>query len=846
MNSPGRAREAYVHRFDHYSAEARQALDIARSVATGLHHRVIGSEHLLCGVLEVGEPELLEVMSSQGASVTRIRRALDFIMGAGGRGSTSEPSLRPEIPKLLADAEDEAGVDGVATITTVHLLLALLHDTESIASGVLESFGVTYQGARAQVTKMLNSQPIDESDFAIGHAARYRRTPTLNMVSRDLTTAALNGELDPVIGRERELTQTMQTLTRRRKNNPVLVGAAGVGKTAIAEGLAQRVASGSVPEMLQNKRIVSLDVSLLTIGTKYRGDFEERLKAIVDEVVNSRDVILFIDELQALLGVGGAEGSIDAANLFKPILARGEIQVIGAATGDDFKKILDRDPALERRFQPIVVKEATVEETIAVLSGLRSRYESYHHVKLPDATLAAAARLSDRYIQDRSLPDKAVDLMDEAAARLRVGRSIIPKEALRLRDKLERLADLKQKAVRERRFEAAADLRDQEMSMRKQVAAAEEEWRRVRDEEEPTLTERDIAEVVSRWTGIPTAAPTDEEAQRWLHLDELLRQRVIGQDDAAHAVARAVRRGRADMRDPRRPMGSFLFAGPTGVGKTELARALANALFGSDEALIKLDMSEFMERHTAARLVGAPPGFVGYDQAGQLTEAVRRRPHSIVLFDEIEKAHPQVYDLLLQIFEDGMLTDAKGRKVDFKHTLIILTTNLGAREMSYRDGMGFRTADAAARKDDALRDAVMPAIERAFRPEFINRLDDIIVFHPLNRSDTRRILGLMLDEIQERLEPQGIKLRVTDSAQDLILARGFSEEYGARALRREAQARIEDALAGALLTGEVSEGNEVTIDLGDAPDTLTLRVSAEAVAIPRLGDAHTESSAPSH
>jgi ATP-dependent Clp protease ATP-binding subunit ClpC len=826
-----------VSRFDQYSVDARRSLGQARDIALRLQHRAIGGEHILCGIVEACDPGVMELLNNLGVSAARLQQALEYIMGRGIHGSIPEPTLRPEAKQALADAEAEANADGAVEVTSVHLLLGLLHNSEGIASVALESFGVTYERAKAQ-SKLIHASG-DRGSFALAHAARYRLTPTLNLVSRDLTSAALAGELDPMIGRESELTQVMQTLTRRRKNNPVLVGAAGVGKTSIAEGLAQRIVAGEAPEMLRNKRIVSLDVGLLTIGTKYRGDFEERLKAVVDELLKSQSVILFIDELQSLLGVGGAEGSIDAANLFKPILARGEIQVVGAATQDDFKKIMDRDAALERRFQPITVPEATIDETIQILTGLRSRYEHFHHVRVSDEAIVAAARLSERYIQDRSLPDKAVDLMDEAAARLRVARSVAPKETGALRDELERLHETKLQAVRERQFPAAADLRDRESEVRKHIAQVEADWAQMRTQNEPTLTAQDIAEVVARWTGIPTVTSSFEESERLLNLGETLQKRVIGQDEAVMAVARAVRRGRVDMRDRRRPIGSFIFAGPTGVGKTELARALAEALFGSEDAMLKLDMSEFMERHTAARLVGAPPGYVGYDQAGQLTEAVRRRPYSIVLFDEIEKAHPQVYDMLLQILEDGTLSDAKGRKVDFKNTIIIMTTNLGSEGLRHRTGIGFQTRSDDEAMDDAMRKIVLPEIERAFRPEFLNRLDDIILFHPLTTREAHRILGLLLQQIEERLAAQKIGLQVTESAQDLIISRGFNAEYGARSLRREAQARIEDVLAEALLTGQVGEGDEVVLDLSDEPDSLEARIATTSSPVRLAGTTET-------
>jgi len=814
-----------MNRFEHYSVDARQALAQARDIALRLQHRAVGGEHILCGLIEAGDPLALEVFNALGVNVVRLRQALEYIMAPGMRGAAGEPALRPEAKQALADAETEAAADRAGEVTTLHLLLALTRNTQGIASGVLESFGVTYERAQAQALRI---SATGESAFALAHMARYRMTPTLNMVSRDLTSAAIAGELDPLIGRETQLMQTMQTLTRRRKNNPVLVGAAGVGKTAIVEGLAQRIVEGDVPEALIDKRIVALDVGLLTIGTKYRGDFEERLKAVVDELLKARNVILFIDELQSLLGVGGAEGSIDGANLFKPILARGEIQVIGAATQDDFKRILDRDPALERRFQPVTTPEATLEETVQILKGLRSRYETFHRVRMSDEAIFAAAQFAQRYIQDRALPDKAVDLMDESAARLRVARAEVPEEALQLRQELIRLDEVKRSAVRAYHFEEAADLRDREVEARERLTRVEAEWWQSRGSLIPTVSARDIAEVVTRWTGIPTVMASEDEGEKLMRLEETLQQRVIGQDDAVMAIAHAVRRSRVDLRDRRRPIGSFIFAGATGVGKTELARALANALFGSDDAMVKLDMSEFMERHTVARLVGAPPGYVGYDQAGQLTEAVRRRPFSIVLFDEIEKAHPQVFDMLLQILEDGILSDAKGRKVDFKNTIVIMTTNLGADGLRRRAGIGFQAHPDEQAADNLTRRVVMPEIQRAFKPEFLNRLDDIIFSHSLTQRQARRILGLMLAQIQQRLDGQHIHLEVTDRAQDRIVARGFNEEYGARSLRREAQACIEDALAEALLTGEVREGDEVIIDLSDDSDHFAMRIAAPA------------------
>jgi ATP-dependent Clp protease ATP-binding subunit ClpC len=597
----------------------------------------------------------------------------------------------------------------------------------------------------------------------------------------------------------------------------VLIGDAGVGKTAIGEGLAQRIVNGQVPETLRNKRLVSLDVGLLTIGTKYRGDFEERLKLIVEEILRAKNIILFIDEVQALLGAGGAEGSIDAANLFKPILARGEFQVIGACTADDYRKIIERDPALERRFQPVKVREATVEETVEVLRGLRPRYERFHHVKITDVALVTAAQFADRYVQDRFLPDKAIDLIDEASARLKVSRAVAPADMQALRDQLNNIEYEKDMAISQRMFPRASELRDRENELRREILRREAEWWQKRADTEPTVSEKDIAEIVARWTGIPAIAVTMEESERLLKLEDELHQRVIGQQEAVSAVARAIRRSRAELRDRRRPIGSFIFAGPTGVGKTELARTLAAALFGSEDAMIKIDMSEFMERHTASRLVGAPPGYVGYDQAGQLTESVRRKPYSVVLFDEIEKAHPQVFDLLLQILEDGRLTDAKGRVVDFKNTIVIMTTNVGADQMNAGGAIGFATPKtdetSEEREYERTRDVVMPALHEMFRPEFLNRVDDIILFHRLTRAEVRQILDIMLAQTDARLREQMITMRISEEAKDLLAQRGYSHDYGARALRRVMQQMLEDKLAESYLRGAIQQGDTIAVDV---------------------------------
>ncbi|HEX6779696.1 MAG TPA: ATP-dependent Clp protease ATP-binding subunit, partial [Ktedonobacterales bacterium] len=711
-----------MSRFDQYSNEARRALAQAREDALRLNHKTICTEHLLLGLLEINDPLVEGVFSNLGANSARVRQALEFVIGRSSRPLLSEPTLSAPARMVLDLAEEEAQEAHAPEVGTDHLLLGLLREGGGIAAGVLESFSIALDPARYQLAQ-LHKQGRKMTAFAAEHMARYNMTPTLNQVSHDLTAAALAGQLDPVIGREAEIERTMQILARRSKNNPVLIGEAGVGKTAIAEGLAQRIADGKVPDLLKDKRLVSLDVGLLTIGTKYRGDFEERLKKVVNEILTAGNCIIFIDELHTLLGAGVAEGSVDAANLFKPLLARGEFQCVGSTTLDDYRKLIMKDPALERRFQPVTISETTSEQTLEILIGLRTRYENYHRVTITDDALRAAVQFSVRYIQDRHLPDKAIDLIDEASARLCVGRSIAPLEARELREQLLKLEEQKDLAIAQREYARAADLRDHENDLRQRLLSIENQWTHTRDEEHPEVGEKEIAEVVSMWTGIPVLKVSQEESQRLLQLEDELHRRVIGQEEAVSAVARAVRRSRAELRDRRRPVGSFIFVGPTGVGKTELARSLAAALFGSEDAMIKLDMSEFMESHNAARLVGAPPGYIGYDQAGQLTEAVRRKPYSVLLFDEIEKAHPKVFELLLQILEDGRLSDAKGRVVDFRNTIIVLTSNVGASLLTRRSDYGFSQGKRDDRNEKAeyerMKDLLMPEIKQLFKPEFL-------------------------------------------------------------------------------------------------------------------------------
>ncbi|MGZ6389963.1 MAG: ATP-dependent Clp protease ATP-binding subunit [Ktedonobacterales bacterium] len=830
-----------VSRFDRYNTDARKSLAQAREIALRLNHKIICTEHLLYGLLEANDPTVTTIVTSLGVNTMRLCQALDFVIGKSNKPLLVEPTLSAAARHTLDIAEEEALSEDSTEVGTDHLLLGLLREGEGIAAGVLQSFGVTLDRVQAQ-RLALRRQGKPNTTFLAEHQIRYNMTPTLNMVSRDLTSAAVSDQLDPVVGREEVIERCMQVLSRRAKNNPVLIGEAGVGKTAIAEGLAQRIVQGQVPDMLKGKRIVSLDVGLLTVGTKYRGDFEERLKKVLEEIVTAQNVILFVDELQALVGAGVAEGSIDAGNLLKPILARGEFQCMGATTLDDYRKSIERDPALERRFQPVIVRESTVDETVEILRVLRPRYENFHHVHITDKALTAAATLSERYIQTRHLPDKAIDLIDEAAARLKVGRAAIPADVRTLRERLHDLQEQKDAAVSVRSFERASTLRDRELELRQEILRREEQWSHWREQEAPTLSEQDIAEIVVMWTGIPAAQISLEESQRLLNLEGELHKRVIGQDEAVEAVARAVRRSRAELRDRRRPIGSFMFIGPTGVGKTELARALAAALFGSEDAVIKIDMSEFMEHHNAARLVGAPPGYVGYDAAGQLTEAVKRRPYSVVLFDEVEKAHPKVFDMLLQILEDGRLSDAKGHIVDFKNTIVIMTSNVGAELLSKTGSFGFIQQHDEATEEQSdyerMRDIIMPRVRELFRPEFLNRVDEIVLFHSLTQKQVRAILDIMLSQTSARLQEQLIELRVTDGAKEYLAKVGYDKEYGARPLRRVVQTMVEDRLAEGLLRRLVQPGDCIVVERapGGKREGLLFRTSAAALA---LSDATT-------
>ncbi len=809
-------------RFDKFTERARRVLTLAQEEAQRFNHNYIGTEHLLLGLVREGDGVAAKVLSNLGVELGKVRSAVEFIIGRGDRAVLGEIGLTPRAKKVIELAVDEARRLNHHYIGTEHLLLGLVREGEGIAAGVLESLGVNLERVRAETTRILSQSGPATAGAGAGASSgsgsrSATRTPTIDQLGFDLTAAARAGTLDPVIGRSKEIQRVVQILSRRTKNNPVLIGEPGVGKTAVVEGLAQHIASGDVPETLQGKRLLTLDIGSLVAGTKYRGEFEERLKKVVEEIKGAGNCVLFIDELHMLVGAGAAEGAVDAANILKPSLARGELQTIGATTLDDYRKHIERDAALERRFQPIVVEEPSVEETVDILRGIKDRYEEHHKLVITDDALVAAAEMSARYISDRALPDKAIDLIDESASRVRIRRSYTPPSLKEATVGLEGIRKEKEQAINQQQYEYAADLRDRELKLTQRIAELEQDLDQQRERDSSDVLAEDIAEVVSMWTGIPLVQIATEESERLLRMEEDLHERIVGQEEPIVALAKAVRRARAGLKDPRRPIGVFMFLGPTGVGKTELARALADFMFGSDDNMVRLDMSEFMERHTVARLVGAPPGYVGYDDGGQLTDTVRRKSYCLILLDEIEKAHPEVFNMLLQVFDDGHLTDAKGRQVDFRNTIIIMTSNVGSDLIRRESAIGFSTVNDEEQSEkqryEKMKDKVLQEMKRVFRPEFLNRVDTTLVFHPLSRAHIRSIVDMMLNEVDSRIKEKQVELDVTEAARDWLGEKGYDPVFGARPLRRVIQERLEDSLSEALLRGDFEAGDTIRVDL---------------------------------
>lgn len=797
--------------FGRFTERAQKVLALAQEEAIRLGHNNIGTEHILLGLVREGEGIAAKALYALGLGSDKIQQEVENLIGRGKDSSQAPPHYTPRAKKVIELSMDEARKLGHSYVGTEHILLGLIREGEGVAARVLNNLGVSLNKARQQVLQLLGS---NESGSHQGGSSVNANTPTLDGLARDLTAIAREGSLDPVIGRSKEIQRVIEVLSRRTKNNPVLIGEPGVGKTAIAEGLAQQIINNEVPETLRDKRVMTLDMGTVVAGTKYRGEFEDRLKKVMDEIRQAGNIILFIDELHTLIGAGGAEGAIDASNILKPSLARGELQCIGATTLDEYRKYIEKDAALERRFQPITVDEPTSEESIQILEGLRDRYEAHHRVTITDAAIEAAVKLSDRYISDRFLPDKAIDLIDEAGSKVRLRSYTTPPNLKELEVKLEHVRKEKDAAVQSQEFEKAASLRDTEQRLREKLEETKKSWKEKQGKENSEVTVEDIASVVSSWTGIPVSKLAQTETEKLLNLEEILHSRIIGQEEAVKAISKAVRRARAGLKDPKRPIGSFVFLGPTGVGKTELARALAEVMFGDEDAMIRIDMSEYMEKHSTSRLVGSPPGYVGFEEGGQLTEKVRRKPYSVILLDEIEKAHPDVFNILLQVLEDGRLTDSKGRTVDFRNTVLIMTSNVGAQSLKTNKYVGFNIQDGEQDYKD-MKGKVMEELKKAFRPEFLNRIDEIIVFHALERKHLQEIVTLMSDQLIKRLKEQEIELELTAAAKEKIVSEGYDPEYGARPLRRAIQKHIEDRLSEELLKGAVFTGQRVIIEVRD-------------------------------
>ncbi|WP_277583967.1 ATP-dependent Clp protease ATP-binding subunit [Psychrobacillus antarcticus] len=799
--------------FNRFTQRSQKVLQLAQEEAIRLKHESIGTEHILLGLIREGSGIAAKALEAIEVDLKVIEAGIEELVGAGKEEVGPIVNYTPRAKKVIELSVDESRKLGHSYIGTEHLLLALIREGEGVAARVLNNAGVSLNKARQQVLQLLGST--EQAHGNGNNGAAPASTPTLDGLARDLTQIAREGTLDPVIGRSKEITRVIEILARRTKNNPVLIGEPGVGKTAIAEGLAQQIVQNEVPEILRDKRVMTLDMGTVVAGTKYRGEFEDRLKKVMDEIRQAGNVILFIDELHTLIGAGGAEGAIDASNILKPALARGEIQCIGATTLDEYRKYIEKDAALERRFQPIQVDEPSVDEAIQIIYGLRDRYEAHHRVKITDAAVEAAVKMSERYISDRFLPDKAIDLIDEAGSKVRLRSYTTPPNLKELEAKLEAIRSEKNASVQSQEFEKAASFRDKEQKLKDELEKMKNNWKEKQGKEESEVTVEDIAAVVSMWTGVPVSKLTQTESGKLLKLEDKLHERVIGQSEAVDAISRAIRRARAGLKDPKRPIGSFIFLGPTGVGKTELARALAEVMFGDEEAMIRVDMSEYMEKHSTSRLVGSPPGYVGFEDGGQLTEKVRRKPYSVILLDEIEKAHPDVFNILLQVLEDGRLTDSKGRTVDFRNTVVIMTSNVGADALKFNKYVGFNLTEGGKTDYKDMKGKMLVELKKAFRPEFLNRLDEMIVFHSLEREHLKQIVSLMTEQLAKRLKGQGIELEITEAAQDKITTEGYEPEYGARPLRRAIQKHVEDRLSEELLKGEVLDGQHVIFDVED-------------------------------
>ena len=820
-------------RFEKFTERARRVLSLAQEEAQRFNHNYIGTEHILLGLVRETDGVAARVLSNLGVELQKVRVAVEFIIGRGERTTPGEIGLTPRAKKVIELAVDEARRLNHNHIGTEHLLIGLMREGEGVAAGVLESLGINLDKVRGETSSILSQSSQSQQRSRRGKSSS--KTPMLDELGVDLTERAKADKLDPTVGRSNEIQRVTQILSRRTKNNPVLVGEPGVGKTAIVEGLAQRIADDEVPSTLRGKRLVTLDMGSLVAGTKYRGEFEERLKKVVKEITESGNCILFIDEVHTMVGAGSAEGAVDAANILKPSLARGELQTIGATTPDEYRKYLERDTALERRFQPVQVEEPTVDESVEILRGLRGEYEDYHKLTISEDAITAAAHMAARFISDRSLPDKAIDLIDEAASRVRINSAEQPLSLTEVRKMLERVSKEKDEALSSREYEQAAELREREKALQEKLEILQSDWENEQNAQDPIVTEDDIAEVVNMWTGIPVARLAATESERLVHMEETLHNQVSGQDEAITIISKAVRRARAGLKNPKRPTGVFLFLGPTGVGKTYLVQKLAEFMFGSEDSMIRIDMSEFMDRHTVARLVGAPPGYVGYGDGGQLTEAVRRRSYSVILLDEIEKAHPEVFNILLQIFDDGHLTDGKGRRVDFRNTVIVMTSNIGSDLIRQDRSIGFSARGERANTDEQayarMRNNVLDEVKRFFRPEFLNRIDGTVVFHALSRDNMSEIVNFQLQDVASELIEQGISMEVSDAAREWLSEKGFDPQFGARPMRRLLQDHLEDVLSDAILAGELSPGDIALVELNDEGEGLRARAKQE-MALP--------------